>query len=109
MGGDRVPGPLDDAVDEETRQRKESHERHRGEIRHGEGIQGTILRAQASHAAEFNRLDEIAVDVYHSTHSSFLRAFADAWCKADQWNKMILRPAWVKVIEKYNLHKEAEP
>lgn len=53
-------------------------------------------------------LNKIAVHVYNGNYGSFLKAVADAWLKADPKNKRILRPAWVILIDKYNLDKEAE-
>ena len=53
------------------------------------------------------RLSEIAYAVYNSNRGSFLKAIADAWMKADPFNKMILAPAWMRIITKYDLEKEA--
>lgn len=53
-----------------------------------------------------NDLDIIAVEVYHSQHGSFLKSFADAWCRADPGNKRILRAAWQTLITKYKLYDE---
>lgn len=54
-------------------------------------------------------LTSIAVDVYHSTRGSFLKAMADAWCKADMYNRRILQIAWEKIIKKYSLDEEEKP
>ena len=55
--------------------------------------------------AEVDRLSCIAMDVYRGNRGSFLKAIADAWCKADPNNKRILRPAWTRIVEKYGLDK----
>lgn len=54
------------------------------------------------------KLNEIAVNVVKSSRGSFLKAFADAWLKADPENKDILRPAWIVIIDKYQLDQEYE-
>lgn len=51
-------------------------------------------------------MDGIAVNVYHGKYSSCLKAFADSWLKADSEMKEILRPAWLAIIECYNLVEE---
>ena len=53
-------------------------------------------------------LNKIAVHVYNGNYGSFLKAVADAWLCTNAENKRILRPAWVVLIDKYNLDKEAE-
>ena len=55
------------------------------------------------------RLDEIAVQVFHSSRGSFLKSMADTWCRADIYNKRILWSAWVQLIEKYSLDEEEKP
>ena len=50
-------------------------------------------------------LDRIAVEVSLSRHGDFLRTFVTAWQMADIENKTILRPAWLALIEKYELDK----
>ena len=62
-----------------------------------------IKQAQESYLVEFELLDRIAVDVFHSRRGGFLRMFADAWLGADAENKRILRPAWLELIRKYSL------
>jgi len=52
-------------------------------------------------------LHKIAVNVVHSNHIDFLKTFADAYLRADQENEKILRPAWLVLIDKYGLDKEA--
>ena len=54
-------------------------------------------------------LDSIAVNVSLSSHGDFLKAFAKAWQMADPFNKRILKPAFLILIEKYRLDKEYEP
>jgi hypothetical protein len=49
-------------------------------------------------------LDDVALQILQSRHGSFLKAFADAWLKADPYNKGILKTAWLTLIEKYDLH-----
>lgn len=53
-------------------------------------------------------LNRIATNVVHSNHGSFLKALADTWLRSDVENRAILRPAWTKIVKKYNLDKEAE-
>lgn len=48
-------------------------------------------------------LDTVAIRILQSRHGSFLKAFADAWLKADPYNKGILKTAWLALIEKYDL------
>lgn len=48
-------------------------------------------------------LDKIAVEVVHGNRGEFLRKFADAWLSADDSNKTILRPAFLRLIEKHDL------
>ncbi|MBA7685888.1 hypothetical protein ES703_94319 [subsurface metagenome] len=57
---------------------------------------------------EKGNLDDIARNIINSRHGSFLKSIADAWLRADRDNKQILKPAWVTIIEKYGLDKEAE-
>ena len=54
-------------------------------------------------------LDGIAVNVSLSDHGDFLKTFAKAWQMADPFNKRILKPAFLVLIEKYRLDKEYEP
>ncbi len=53
-------------------------------------------------------LDDIIHNLYNSKNSSFINAMLDAWSKADADDKRILTPAWVTIIKKYDLDKEAE-
>jgi len=53
--------------------------------------------------SEHKDLDKIAFDVYHGTHSHFLRSFAGAWLQADAMNKALIAPAWSALIEKHKL------
>ena len=50
----------------------------------------------------------IAVHVVNSQHGDFLRTFADAYLRADQENEKILRPAWLALVDKYDLDPEYE-
>lgn len=106
MGGDRVPGPFDDAVDEETRRRRELTARALG----GEDDRDRIVRAlektRASHLAEFGRLDMIAVDVTQGNRGGFLIKYSAAWLHADAWNKRLMRPVWEAFIRKYGLEED---
>jgi hypothetical protein len=54
-------------------------------------------------------LDGIAVNVSLSNHGDFLKTFAKAWQMADPFNKRILKPAFLILIEKYRLDEECEP
>jgi hypothetical protein len=54
-------------------------------------------------------LDSIAVNVSLSNHGDFLKTFAKTWQMADPFNKRILKPAFLILIEKYRLDKECEP
>jgi len=65
-------------------------------------------RAEEKYQVDVDRLSEIAVQVYHSDRDAFLKAMADAWLKADPSDKRILRPAWVAIVIKHGLAKEAE-
>ena len=51
-------------------------------------------------------LHAIAVDVVNSNHGDFLKTFADAYLRADRANERILRPAWLVLVDKYQLDKE---
>jgi len=50
----------------------------------------------------------VALRVYNGDYGSFLKAFADAYLLADMGNQKILHPAWMKLIEKYDLLKRVE-
>jgi len=63
---------------------------------------------EKEYQAEVNYLSLIAVNVYHSDHGSFLKAMADAWCKADPSNKRIIRQAWAAIVTKYGLEAELD-
>lgn len=104
MGGDRVPGPFNDAVDERDRDRIEFMKRHGVAEK---VIKATLAQARADYIAGLLRLDGIAVDVYHGRRGNFLKKYADAWLAADPSNKKKMRPAWIEFIVKYNL--EADP
>ena len=52
---------------------------------------------------EFGLLDKIAIEIVHGKHSEFLKKFADAWLDADQQNKRILQPAFLKLIDAHDL------
>jgi hypothetical protein len=54
---------------------------------------------------DFDRLDEIAVNVSQSNHGDFVKTFALAWQRADPFNKEVLMPAWLVLIEKYHLEQ----
>lgn len=66
----------------------------------------TFDRAEKKLLVEVNRLSEIAVQVYESDRSLFLKTLADAWLKADWSEKRILRPAWAAIVVKYSLEEE---
>jgi len=51
-------------------------------------------------------LDDIAIAVSLSKHGSFLTTFATAWQLADPYNKRVLTPAWLNLINKYELANE---
>lgn len=55
-----------------------------------------------------SKLNAIAIKVFLSDKGLFLTTMAKAWLAADYDNRRILRLAWMKLIEKYNLGKEAE-
>ena len=103
MGGDRVPGPLDDQVDERTRQLKELFKRDIGVDAEGKTADELIKHAETLWIEEFGRLDGVALDVTHGRSTGFLTKYADAWIHADAWNKRLMRPVWESFIRKYNL------
>jgi len=108
MGGDRVPGPLSrfiPSIDEYLRARLEALATGNP---HGESVAKVLRRARASWIAEFGRLDEIAVDVYHGRRGGFIRTYADAWLHADAYNKRLMRSAWEAFIRKYGLEEDPE-
>ncbi len=51
-------------------------------------------------------LHTLALRVYNGDYGSFLKTFTDAYLLADKKNRKILRPAWKKLIEKYDLLKK---
>lgn len=51
-------------------------------------------------------LDIIAVEVSNSHHGDFLKTFAKAWQLAQGSNKILLKPAWIALIDKYELQDE---
>ena len=106
MGGDRVPGPFNDAVDTEAERRRKLRKRHLEGKENEKTIERALLLAQASYASEFNRLDELAVDVFHGRRGAFIRKYADAWLHADVWNKRLMRPVWEAFIRKYGLEED---
>lgn len=57
---------------------------------------------------EVDELSNIALQVYHGNHGSYLTVFADLWLRADKDNKVMLRSVWEETIKKYGLDKEAE-
>jgi len=65
-----------------------------------------FLTAEEKYQAEIIRLTEVAEEVYKSDRGSFLKAQADAWCKADWSDKRILKSAWTSIIVKYSLEEE---
>lgn len=65
-------------------------------------------RTGETYQADVKRLNEIAIHVVHSDHGSFLRSLAEAWLRADSFNKRILMPAWAVIVVKYSLDEEAE-
>jgi hypothetical protein len=50
----------------------------------------------------------IAVHVVSYKHGCFLQTFALAYLRADQENERILRPAWLVLVDKYDLDREYE-
>ena len=62
----------------------------------------------AEYVAEFGRLDDVALAVVYGRRGDFLKSFANAWLRADPWNKRILREAWERLIEKYELVRDLE-
>jgi len=106
MGGDRIPGPLDDAVDEETRRRREREEQFLGDEGDRKRMRDVLARARNSWTIEFGRLDEIAVDVHNGRWDGFIRKFADAWSHADAGNKRLIRHAWEALIREYDLEED---
>lgn len=51
-------------------------------------------------------LDIIAVEVLNSNQGDFLRSFAEAWQRADPFNKRIIQKPWIRLIDKYELRKK---
>ena len=62
----------------------------------------------SEYATEFGRLDDVARAVVYGSRGSFLKAFANAWLRADPFNKRILREAWDRLVEKYDLVRDLE-
>jgi hypothetical protein len=52
---------------------------------------------------EFGLLDKIAIEIVNGKSGEFLRKFADAWLHADDFNKKILRSAFLRLIEEIDL------
>lgn len=107
MGGDRIPGPLSrfiPSLEEYLRARLRALATGNPQ---GDDVPGLLLQARASYVAEFLRLDDIAVDVYHGRRGGFIRKYADAWLHADAYNKRLMKPAWESFIRKYGLEEEA--
>jgi len=99
MGGDRIPGPLDDAVDEETRRR----ELLRGKAEAKE-LGDALLRARDSWVAEFGRLDEIALATINTPgQSPFIIKYAQAWLAGDIYNKRLMVPVFKAFIRNAGL------
>jgi len=63
-------------------------------------------RVNCTDITKLGDLDAVALRILQSRHGSFLKAFADAWLKADHYNKGILKTAWLALIEKYDLNTE---
>lgn len=59
--------------------------------------------SEEKYQEEVDCLSKIAEKVYHSDHSLFLKAKADAWIHADASNKRILKFAWESIVMKYKL------
>lgn len=55
---------------------------------------------------ESAKAEIIAIEICLSNHGDFLKSIAHAFHKADRANKEIIRDAWYKLIEKYELEKE---
>lgn len=62
--------------------------------------------AWTAHRAKVERLNRIAVDVYHGNRESFIKAMAEAWERADPTNKRIILPAWEAIVVKYGLEED---
>lgn len=108
MGCDRVPGPFNDAVDRNDRERLEHIKRHPIGEKEMKRIMASLERANIAYTAEFARLDRIAVDVYHGQRCGFLKKYVAAWMHADAGDKRVMRSAWVELIVKYNLEVDPE-
>ena len=66
----------------------------------GEGDEAPRL----DYTTSFDVLDKVAADVVGDpSRGGFLRSFADAWLQADAESKEILRPVWIKIIERHSL------
>ena len=51
-------------------------------------------------------LDRIAIEVSGNPgRSEFLRKFAEAWLLANGENKVVLKPAWLVLIDKFRLEE----
>lgn len=62
------------------------------------------LEPQVGFTTDFEALDRVAVEVAGSPGTGeFLRKFAEVWLNADRESKDILRPAWIKIIERHSL------
>lgn len=49
------------------------------------------------------QLDSVAHNILDDSRGSFLTSFAYTWLRADPSNRAILKPAFEKLIEKYDL------
>lgn len=104
MGGDRVPGPFNDAVDEETRRRREENKRHLEGKENAEKVQEALRQARATLIAEFGKLNEVALATIGSPgQSPFLIKYAGAWLAGDAYNKRLMVPVFKAFIRNAGL------
>ena len=108
MNGDRIPGPLNDQVDEETRRREELDKKAYGVDAEGKSLGTDLRHLMNGQLEEFSRLDDVAGEVFKRNRSDFLVTYADAWLHADVYDKRLMRPVWESFIRKYNLLEDPE-
>ena len=60
-------------------------------------------RVNYTYIVDLKKLNAVALQILHNRHGNFIKAFANAWLKADPYNKEILKTAWLNLIEKYDL------
>ena len=106
MGGDRIPGPFNDIVDENSRRRRELIRRHLEGKENADKYQEAIDRSRAYWIQEFGRLDEIAIEVFNGRRGGFLIKYVDAWLHGDVYNRRLMKPVFCALILKYNLEED---